>query len=113
MIGLRNGGRRLPDELGWTTHGHDAAALGAEETIGRRRGYCGVDRETECQWLCTQTGRRSTSKRRPSSNYCAGEAAMTQFGRMCDRLGIRITRPIPRRPKGRVERNHGTHQDRL
>ena len=38
---------------------------------------------------------------------------MTQFGRMCARLGIRIIAANSPQAKGRVERNHGTHQDRL
>ena len=42
-----------------------------------------------------------------------GEAAVTQFGRMCKRLGIRIIAANSAQAKGRVERNHGTHQDRL
>jgi hypothetical protein len=42
-----------------------------------------------------------------------GEAAVTQFGRMCARLGIRIIAANSPQAKGRVERNHGTHQDRL
>jgi transposase len=42
-----------------------------------------------------------------------GEAAVTQFGRMCARLGIRIIAASSPQAKGRVERAHGTHQDRL
>ncbi|MGH9783098.1 MAG: ISNCY family transposase [Terriglobia bacterium] len=42
-----------------------------------------------------------------------GETAVTQFGRMCRRLGIRILAANSPQAKGRVERNHGTHQDRL
>jgi hypothetical protein len=42
-----------------------------------------------------------------------GETAVTQFGRMCERLGIRIIAAGSPQAKGRVERNHGTHQDRL
>ena len=42
-----------------------------------------------------------------------GEAPLTQFGRMCARLGIRIIAAGSPQAKGRVERNHGTHQDRL
>ena len=38
---------------------------------------------------------------------------MTQFGRMCQRLGIKIVAASSPQAKGRVERNHGTHQDRL
>ena len=42
-----------------------------------------------------------------------GEAAVTQFGRMCGKLGIRIIAASSPQAKGRVERVHGTHQDRL
>lgn len=42
-----------------------------------------------------------------------GVAPMSQFGRMCARLGIRIIAANSPQAKGRVERAHGTHQDRL
>jgi len=44
-----------------------------------------------------------------------GEEAQsrTHFGRMCQRLGIRIIAANSPQAKGRVERGHGTHQDRL
>jgi len=42
-----------------------------------------------------------------------GEAPLTQFGRMCARLGIRIIAASSPQAKGRVERNNGVHQDRL
>lgn len=42
-----------------------------------------------------------------------GEAAETQFGRMCRKLGIRIITAHSPQAKGRIERGHGTHQDRL
>jgi len=42
-----------------------------------------------------------------------GKPALTQFGRMCERLGIKIIAAGSPEAKGRVERNHGTHQDRL
>ncbi len=42
-----------------------------------------------------------------------GEAAVTQFGRMCAKLGIEIMAASSPQAKGRVERAHGTHQDRL
>jgi hypothetical protein len=42
-----------------------------------------------------------------------GEAAVTQFGRMCAKLGIEIIAARSPQAKGRVERAHGTHQDRL
>jgi transposase len=43
----------------------------------------------------------------------AGKAPLTQFGRMCAKLGIGIIAANSPQAKGRVERNHGTHQDRL
>ncbi len=42
-----------------------------------------------------------------------GEVPATQFGRMCQKLNIRIIAASSAQAKGRVERNHGTHQDRL
>jgi transposase len=38
---------------------------------------------------------------------------LTQFGRMCGQLGIRIIPASSPQAKGRIERNHGTQQDRL
>lgn len=42
-----------------------------------------------------------------------GQEPVTQFGRMCRGLGIEIIAASSPQAKGRVERNHGTHQDRL
>jgi hypothetical protein len=42
-----------------------------------------------------------------------GKPSLTQFGRMCEHLGIKIIAAGSPEAKGRVERNHGTHQDRL
>jgi len=42
-----------------------------------------------------------------------GEAPVSQFGRMCAQLGIELIGANSPQAKGRVERNHGTHQDRL
>jgi transposase len=38
---------------------------------------------------------------------------VSQFGRMCRQLGIRLMTARSPQAKGRVERTHGTHQDRL
>ncbi len=43
----------------------------------------------------------------------AGVVPLTQFGRMCATLKIQIIPASSPQAKGRVERNHGTHQDRL
>jgi transposase len=42
-----------------------------------------------------------------------GEEPVTQFGRMCGKLGIELIAASSPQAKGRVERIHGTHQDRL
>lgn len=42
-----------------------------------------------------------------------GVAPITQFGRMCQKLGIELIGANSPQAKGRVERGHGTHQDRL
>lgn len=42
-----------------------------------------------------------------------GEPPVTQFGRMCRQLRIRMIAAGSPQAKGRVERAHGTHQDRL
>jgi transposase len=42
-----------------------------------------------------------------------GAEPLTQFGRMCAKLGIKIIAASSPQAKGRIERHHGTHQDRL
>jgi transposase len=43
----------------------------------------------------------------------SGEEVLTQFGRACKELGITIITAHSPQAKGRVERSHGTYQDRL
>ena len=43
----------------------------------------------------------------------SGQPPLTQFGRMCAELGIGMITAHSPQAKGRVERAHGTHQDRL
>jgi transposase len=45
--------------------------------------------------------------------WLRGEEPVTQFGRMCASLGIELIAASSPQAKGRVERIHGTHQDRL
>jgi hypothetical protein len=42
-----------------------------------------------------------------------GIVPVSQFGRMCEKLGIELIGANSPQAKGRVERGHGTHQDRL
>jgi transposase len=48
-----------------------------------------------------------------SQERLRGEEPITQFGRMCAKLGIELIAANSPQAKGRVERIHGTHQDRL
>ena len=88
--------------------------MGEQETIwaavGVLRGWLGkygVPRALYTDW-------KNVYKRQPSERErLRGEAPTTQFGRMCERLGIRIIAASSPQAKGRVERNNGVHQDRL
>lgn len=67
----------------------------------------GVPRALYTDW-------KSVYVRQPSERELReGRVARTQFGRMCEQLGIRIIAASSPQAKGRVERAHGTHQDRL
>lgn len=68
----------------------------------------GVPRALYTDW-------KNVYKRKPTEKEIqAGTTpAPSQFGRMCARLGIEIIAAHSPQAKGRVERNHGTHQDRL
>ena len=90
------------------------ARMGKEETIWAAAGVLrswiekyGVPRTLYTDW-------KNVYKRKATSGeQLRGEVAVTQFGRMCQKLGIRIMAASSPQAKGRVERNHGTHQDRL
>ena len=90
------------------------AAMGAEETIWTAAGVLrswieqyGVPVALYTDWKTVYV------KEATEQQLLRGEAATTQFGGMCQRLGIRIIAANSPQAKGRVERNHGTHQDRL
>jgi hypothetical protein len=90
------------------------ARLGKEETIWAAAGVVrawiekyGVPRALYTDW-------KNVYKRKATpAEQLRGEVPVTQFGRMCQKLGIRIIAASSPQAKGRVERNHGTHQDRL
>jgi transposase len=90
------------------------ARLGEEETIwaaaGALRAWVeryGVPRALYVDWKNLYK-RGATAKER-----LRGEEPLTQFGRMCAKLGIELIAASSPQAKGRVERVHGTHQDRL
>jgi len=94
--------------------GRTLARLGDQETIWaavevlRRwiEAY-GVPRALYTDW-------KNVYVREPTAEeQVTGAVPLTQFGRMCAALGIQIIAASSPQAKGRVERNHGTHQDRL
>ena len=88
--------------------------LGKEETIWAAVGVLkawmgsyGVPKALYTDW-------KNVYVREPNAGErMRGEEPVTQFGRMCQELGIEIWAASSPQAKGRVERNHGTHQDRL
>lgn len=57
--------------------------------------------------------RGSVFQKRKSRRRRNADPDLTQFARMLDELGIRLLKARSPQAKGRVERSHGTHQDRL
>jgi hypothetical protein len=88
--------------------------FGAQETIWAAaavlRGWIerlGIPRALYTDW-------KNVYVRRPNAEeWETGVEPLTQFGRMCAALGIKIIPASSPQAKGRIERNHGTHQDRL
>jgi transposase len=68
----------------------------------------GVPRALYTDWHGTYHRAPTASERDRSERR-----VVTQFGRMCRQLGITLLAAGSPQAKGRVERNHGTHQDRL
>jgi transposase len=63
---------------------------------------------------CLYTDWKTVYLRAPTeAEQASATVPFTQFGRMCATLGIRIIGASSPQAKGRVERQHGTHQDRL
>jgi transposase len=88
--------------------------LGEQETIWAAARLLRAWIEKHGVPLALYTDWKNVYVRQPTEKeQRAGQAAVTQFGRMCAKLGIRIIAASSPQAKGRVERNHGTHQDRL
>jgi transposase len=88
--------------------------LGEQETIWAAAGVLRMWIEKYGVPLALYTDWKNVYVREPTTKeLLRGEVAVTQFGGMCGRLGIRIIAAGSAQAKGRVERNHGTHQDRL
>jgi hypothetical protein len=88
--------------------------LGKEETIWAAVGVLKAWMERYGVPQALYTDWQNVYVREPSAGErMRGEVPVTQFGRMCEALGIEIWAASSPQAKGRVERNHGTHQDRL
>jgi hypothetical protein len=88
--------------------------LGKEETIWAAVGVLKAWIERYGLPRALYTDGKNVYVREPNAGERRrGEVAVTQFGRMCQALGIEIWAARSPQAKGRVERNHGTHQDRL
>jgi transposase len=94
--------------------GHTLLRFGSEETIWAAAGILqawiakhGVPHAIYADW-------KNVYQRAPTLNeQVRGETPLTHFGRICSKLGITLIGAASPQAKGRVERGHGTHQDRL
>ena len=94
--------------------GRSLGSFGAQETIWAAAGVLrawiaqyGIPRALYTDW-------KNVYVRLPNQDERAtGAEPLTQFGRMCAKLGITIIPASSPQAKGRIERHHGTHQDRL
>jgi transposase len=94
--------------------GRSLGRFGAQETIWAAveilRAWIeryGIPRALYTDWKNVYVRRPNQEERE------TGAEPLTQFGRMCATLGIAIIPASSPQAKGRIERNHGTHQDRL
>ena len=94
--------------------GRTLARLGDEETIGAAANVLRRWIEAYGVPLALYTDGKHVYVRAPTAEEAVtGVVPRTQFGRMCATLGMQIIAASSPQAKGRVERNHGTHQDRL
>jgi hypothetical protein len=94
--------------------GTTLALLGEQETIWTAVRVLQRWIESHGVPLALYTDWKNVYVREPTSKEILnGITPKTHFGRMCERLGIEIIAASSPQAKGRVERNHGTHQDRL
>jgi len=90
------------------------ARLGEEETIWAAAGALGAWIERYGVPLALYVDWKNLYQRcGTEKERLRGEEPITQFGRMCAKLGIELIAASSPQAQGRVERVHGTHQDRL
>ncbi len=90
---------------------HTLGRLGAQETIWAAVAVLRHWIEAHGVPHALYTDWKNVYVRLPTAaEQAAGAVPRTQFGRMCAALDIRIIPASSPQAKGRVERNHGTHQ---
>lgn len=90
------------------------AGMGKEETTWAAAGVLRTWIEKYGVPVALYTDWKNVYVREPTeTELLQGKVPVTQFGTMCARLGIKIIAASSPQAKGRVARNHGTHQDRL
>ena len=94
--------------------GRSWGQFGAQETIWAAVGVLRAWIERYGRPRALYTDWKNVYVRKPTqAERESGAVPLTQFGRMCATLGITIIPASSPQAKGRIERNHGTHQDRL
>jgi transposase len=90
------------------------ARMGKEETIWAAAGVLRAWIEKHGVPQALYTDWKNVYKRKATpAEQLRGKVPLTQFGRMCQKLGIEIIAASSPQAKGRVERIHGVHQDRF
>jgi transposase len=90
------------------------ARMGKEETIWAAAGVLRAWMEKHGVPQALYTDWKNVYKRKATpAEQLRGKVPLTQFGRMCQKLGIEIIAASSPQAKGRVERIHGVHQDRF
>jgi transposase len=90
------------------------ARMGKEETIWAAAGVLRAWIEKHGVPQALYTDWKNVYKRKATpAEQLRGKVPVTQFGRMCQKLGIQIIAASSPQAKGRVERIHGVHQDRF
>jgi len=94
--------------------GQSLGTFGAQETIWAAAGVLRAWIERHGIPCALYTDWKNVYVRPPNQEERAtGAEPLTQFGRMCAKLEITIIPASSPQAKGRIERHHGTHQDRL
>ena len=97
----------MPPALCWESFGEEETTWAAVRILRHWIECYGVPQALYTDW-------KNVYVQPPSVQQRLGpDPPLTQFGRMCAQLQIRIIAAHSPQAKGRVERGHGTHQDRL